>query len=94
LFIAEHPAFTRRLDAAAPVAAEQPADAYEKMNRGQRLGVDAVTGFINAIVSLPVMCSFAVIIFDVSSICVWWSMFAVAHLHRRQHWLDMPVTSA
>lgn len=66
---AEHPAFTRRLDAATDDAPEQAADAYEKMNRGQRLGIDAVTGFINAIVSLPVMCSFAVIIFDVSSIC-------------------------
>ena len=48
-------------------APEQAADVFEKLDRGQRLGIDAVTGFINAIVSLPVMCSFAVIIFDVNS---------------------------
>lgn len=50
------------------------------MNRGQRLGVDGVTGFINAIVSLPVMCSFAVIIFDVSQNLLrsQWSKSAVA----------------
>lgn len=40
------------------------------MSYGQRLGIDAVTGLINAIVSLPVMCSFAVIIFDVSALSV------------------------
>ena len=87
LCTAEHPAFTRRLDAATTNEPEQPADAYEKMNRGQRLGVDAVTGFINAIVSLPVMCSFAVIIFDVSRIPSHaGSMPAVPHWHHSTGW--------
>lgn len=65
---AEHPAFSRRLDAASDgTGDERPAGEPEKMGYGQRLSIDAVTGLINAIVSLPVMCSFAVIIFDVSS---------------------------
>ncbi len=62
LRLAEHPAFRRRLDAASGRADD---DAFPKMSYGHRLMIDSVTGVINAIVSLPVMISFAVIIFQV-----------------------------
>ncbi len=62
----EHPAFRRRLDAASDTdSGVVQAAGGKTMPLAARIGIDAVTGIINAVVSLPVMMSFAVIIFKV-----------------------------
>lgn len=57
--------FQRRLDAADVESVGGDMQQAPKIGNAQTLAIDAVTGLINSIVSLPIMMSFAVIIYQV-----------------------------
>jgi len=59
-----HPVFQRRLDAADVESVGGDMQQAPKIGNAQTLAIDAVTGLINSIVSLPIMMSFAVIIYQ------------------------------
>lgn len=87
------PVFQRHVDVASGAGSVDGASFAEGgAGFGQRLAVDAVTGLINSIVSLPIMMSFAVIIYGVRCVppgtaagcCLCVTSFSIVYLAATQ----------